>query len=197
VTEPNQPLRSEAELERAAEAWIADHRAVRHLTRTRDWLLRLDPSAGLAARIAALTHDVERGVPGGPEFDPAGDPEYLRAHCERSARLVADWLAEQGVEPALREDVAALVSAHETGGSEAANLVQAADSLSFLELNPPRVIGWVREGRCDRDVAQAKLDWMRDRIQVAAARRLSEPLHARASAALEAQYPRDGSPAAR
>ena len=79
-------------LEQAAEAWIADHPAARHLKRTRDWVLELDPHAGAALRIAALTHDIERRVPGGPVLDPRtqdwDDPEYLRLHSERSAALV-------------------------------------------------------------------------------------------------------------
>jgi hypothetical protein len=50
-------------LQRAQE-WIADvHPHARHLERTLDWLLELDPGASEAAQIAAATHDIERAYP--------------------------------------------------------------------------------------------------------------------------------------
>jgi hypothetical protein len=167
--------------ERAAEAWIAGYFNERHLLRTRDWLLALDPGAGEAARVAALTHDIERRVPGGPRLDPRvqawDDAGYLRAHSERSARLVGEWLGEASV----RAEVERLIERHEVGGDSAADLLQAADSLSFLEVNAGRARAWVDEGRCDVAQAQAKLDWMRDRIRIEAARAEARRLHRRAS----------------
>ena len=170
-------------LEQAAEAWIAGYFNERHLLRTRDWLLRLQAEAGDAARVAALTHDIERRVPGGPRLDPRvqawDDPGYLREHSERSARLVGEWLGDSP----LRAEVERLIAHHETGG-EGADLLQAADSLSFLEVNAGRARAWVEEGRCDVAQAQAKLDWMRDRIRVNAAREEAARLHRQASATL-------------
>src|SRR4051794_34440320 len=88
------------ELERAAERWIAGYFLARHLVRTRDWVVELDPDADLALRIAALTHDIERHVPGGPRFDPArqasDEAGYLLEHSIRSAQIVGAWLAEMG-----------------------------------------------------------------------------------------------------
>ena len=176
-------------LERAAEAWIADYFNARHLLRTRDWVVELDRSAGEELRIAALTHDIERRVPGGPRLDPSrqawDDPEYLRAHSERSATMVDDWLAKQDAPEPLRARVAELIRVHETGGATPAGVrLQAADSLSFLEVNAGRAIAWVQEGRCSLDQARAKLDWMLWRIRVPWARALAEPLHERAVDAL-------------
>jgi hypothetical protein len=49
-----------------AQAWVADvHPHARHLERTLDWLLALDPHASERARIAAATHDIERAYPDG------------------------------------------------------------------------------------------------------------------------------------
>jgi len=170
-----------SDLEQAAEAWIAGYFNERHLLRTRDWLLRLEPEAGDAARVAALTHDIERRVPGGPRLDPRvqawDDAGYLREHSERSARLVGEWLGDVPVRP----EVMRLIERHEIGGDPASDLLQAADSLSFLEVNAGRARAWVEEGRCDVAQAQAKLDWMRDRIRVDAARDQAERLHRRAS----------------
>jgi hypothetical protein len=175
------------ELERAAELWIADYFQARHLLRTRDWVVQLDPGAGTALRIAALTHDIERHFPGSP--DPWqhdwGDPRYVLEHSIRSARLVRRWLEQQGAAPELITDVERLILHHELGGDREADLLQAADSLSVLEVNRERPRSWVEEGRCDVAGAQAKLDLMRDRITVPAAQEPARELHAAASGLLE------------
>ena len=67
------------DVEQAAEAWIAGYFNARHLLRTRDWLVWLDPGASEAARVAALTHDIERRVPGGPR--PPGPASRSRSSC--------------------------------------------------------------------------------------------------------------------
>ena len=181
-------MSQEAELETAAEAWIADYFNARHLVRTRDWALELDASASEALRIAALTHDIERREPGGPRLDPRrqawDDPDYLRAHSERSAGIVDAWLAERAAPADLRAQVAELIRRHETGGPDGADTLQAADSLSFLEVNAGRALAWIAEGRCTPDQARAKLDWMLERIRVPRARELADPLHRRAAAAI-------------
>jgi hypothetical protein len=177
-----------SELEAAAEAWVADYFNARHLLRTRDWVVVLDPTAGEALRIAALTHDIERREPGGPRLDPRtqawDDADYLREHSERSATMVDRWLASCGAEEQLRKRVTDLILHHETGGTPAASRLQAADSLSFLEVNAGRARAWVEEGRCSLDQAQAKLDWMLERIRIPHARELARPLHQGAAAAL-------------
>jgi hypothetical protein len=181
------------ELERAAEEWVADYFLARHLVRTRDWVVELDPDADIALRIAALTHDIERRVPGGPRFEPwrqtADAPGYLLAHSIRSAQIVGAWLAENGARAELRASVERLIVHHEIGGYPEADILQAADSLSFLEVNGHRPRVWVEEGRCDVASAQAKLDWMRDRITVAAARPFAARFHAAASAMLHEERP--------
>ena len=156
-------------LERAAREWIAPYWNATHLERTHDWLLELDPHAGPALRLAALTHDIERHFPGGPAPDPL-DPGYPRRHAERSAQIVRDWLEGQGAPEELVAEVAGLVAVHEVGGTPEADLLQAADSLAFLEVNATRPAAWVRAGVCDRSGARARLREMYDRIGVRAAR---------------------------
>jgi hypothetical protein len=184
---------SQDELERAAELWIADYFNARHLLRTRDWVVALDRESTVALRIAALTHDIERRVPGGPRLDPRqqawDEPTYLLAHSIRSGRIVRDWLAENDAAEELQEDVERLILHHEIGGYPEADLLQAADSLSFLEVNGERARTWVEEGRCDVAGAQAKLDWMRDRIRIPAARAVADDLHAAASGILSVDGP--------
>ena len=133
-------------LERAAAEWIAPYWNAGHLLRTRDWLVELEPRAGLALRLAALTHDIERHFPGGPAPDPL-DPDYARRHAERSASIVQDWLERQGADEQLAAEVSRL-----------------------LEVNATRPAAWVRAGVCDRSVARDKLRRTYDRIAVPAAR---------------------------
>ena len=180
------------ELERAAERWIEPYWNARHLLRTRDWALELDANASEALRLAALTHDIERHFPGGPRFDPLtmrpDDVVYNREHSERSARIVADWLREQGAPEELVAEARELVLAHEWGGTPAADVVQAADSLSFLEVNAEEVlVQWLREGRAQPDGARAKLDWMFERIRLPQAAEQARPLYDRALDALETE----------
>ena len=62
--------------------------------------------------------------------------------------IVADVAARAGRRRRRwRDEVEALVRVHEEGGWPEADLVQAADSLSFLETMVPLVVGWVQAGR--------------------------------------------------
>jgi kynurenine formamidase len=155
-------------LERAQE-WVAEvHPHARHLERTLDWLLVLDPQASEAARIAAATHDIERAYPDeSAGWDSARDwdsPEYNRWHQDRCADIVAPGLRERGASEELIREVSGLVRVHEDGGWLEADLVQAADSLSFLETMVPLVAGWVESGRAPRERAIGKLRHSVDRI---------------------------------
>jgi kynurenine formamidase len=150
-------------------AWIADvHPHARHLERTLDWLVELDPGASEAARIAAVTHDIERAYPDETAtWDSARDwdsPEYNRWHQDRCAEMVAPGLRERGASEALAREVAGIVRVHEEGGWREADLVQAADSLSFLETMVPLVLGWVESGRAPRERAAGKLRHSVERI---------------------------------
>jgi len=178
-------------IESRALAWIAPYSQALHLERARDWLVYLDATASLEMRLAVVTHDIERMFSGGPVFDKRhgrwDDPHYLYAHASRSADFVGRWLAEQGnaVDGISVSEVDRLVTLHEFGGLDGADLVQAADSLSFLETLQATVSGWVLGGECDISQARAKLTYMADRIRVAEARRLAEPLLADALTSLD------------
>jgi hypothetical protein len=176
-------------LEGQAQEWIEPYWNARHLVRTRDWLLELDPRAPEATRLAALTHDMERHFPGGPVQDiavwPTEDGEYRRLHSERSAQIVGDWLRDRGADSALVSDVKRLIVAHETGGEPDEDLVQAADSLSFLETNAGVIAHWYADGRCSRERAKAQATWMFDRIRVGRATELARPLYDEALAVVD------------
>jgi kynurenine formamidase len=156
-----------SELLERCRAWVAEvHPHARHLERTLDWVLELDPGASEAVRIAAVTHDIERAYPEG-DWDSARDwdsPQYNRWHQDRCADIVAAGLRERGADEALTRAVEDLVRVHEDGGWPEADLVQAADSLSFLETMVALVIGWVTDGRAPRAHAEGKLRHSVERI---------------------------------
>jgi hypothetical protein len=153
----------------AARAWVADvHPHARHLLRTEDWAVTLDPAATEALRAAAVLHDIERAFPD-PDaaWDSARDwdsPDYNRWHQDRCAEIAGRWLREQAADPELVDAVEALVRVHEEGGWPEANVLQAADSLSFLETMVPLVVGWVESGRAPRERAAAKVRSSVERI---------------------------------
>ena len=179
------------DIERRALSWIGPYNQAWHLVRARDWLVRLDPDASLEARLAVVTHDIERMFPNGPQLNKAtgrwDDPHYLYAHASRSAEIVGVWLHSQGDvgQGVCLSDVQRLITLHEFGGVGGADLVQAADSLSFLETLPDIARGWVVSGECDVEQARAKHRYMAERIRVDEARRLAEPLLEQALASLD------------
>ena len=158
-----------SDLLESARAWIADvHPHARHLERTLDWLVDLDPEAATATRIAAVTHDIERAFPDpgsqrvpGLDFD---SPRYIRWYQDRCADIVAGWLRDHGADEAMLREVEALVRAHEDGGWPEVDLIQAADSLSFLEVMVPVVERWTTDGPAPPERAAEKLRLMRRRI---------------------------------
>ena len=154
-----------------------------HLARAGYWACRLDSNVAEPVVIAALLHDIERAVPGGPVLDkrttPWDDPEYNRAHCARSARIVQDWLRRNDAAEEFVAGVQLPILEHEFGGSPEGNLVQGADSLSFLEIYVPRALGWIEGGECDRVKVEEKVDFMFLRIRMAKAKEIARPYHQR------------------
>ena len=110
---------------------------------------------------ATLTHDMERAF-GGPDAIAIklNDRAYEEAHSNRSAKIVGEWLRANGAQEDLANGVEALIRVHEWGGSPDANLVQAADSLSFLETNMDLMLGFARTGKYPKAEVALKIDAM-------------------------------------
>jgi Domain of unknown function (DUF4202) len=183
-----------SELLPEARAWVVDaaHPHARHLLRTEDWAVELEPGAGEALRLAAVLHDIERAFPDpDASWDSARDwdsPAYNRWHQDRSARIAAEWMRERGAPSALVEKVERLILVHEVGGWPEADVLQAADSLSFLETLAPLVVGWVESGRSTRERGAAKVQSSMDRMnpRLTRARELAGPMLRDALAAVAA-----------
>lgn len=180
------------EIERSALQWLDGFYSLEHLLCTRVWAIRLCADASPELKFAALVHDAERFFPGGPTSTPSkfDDPDYLFAHSIRSADIVEAWLRARTPPPA--EDyighVRRLILRHEIGGGWEADILQAADSLSFLETFDWLTVDWVRSGRYTIPQAKEKLDFTVERIRPSAALRHALPLYERAVRLLESAH---------
>ena len=114
------------------------------------------------------------------------DPEDERLHSDRSARIVGAWLRERQADEALVAEVERLIVAHEFGGWPEADLVQAVDSLSFLETNIDLFLGFVRSGKHPAQEVRKKFNQMFSRIRIPRLKILAEPLSRRALEQLDA-----------
>jgi len=163
--------------------WIENYYDRDHLTRAGDWMLVLAPERPELV-VAALLHDMERSVPGGPKLDmattPWDDRAYNAAHTARSAEIVPAWLAEQGASAGLCAAVAQPIREHEFGGSPDGDLMQACDSISFLEANVGLVASWANRGMCTVEKARQKLEWMGDRVRHERGREIATAYKSRA-----------------
>jgi hypothetical protein len=161
-------------LREQAFVWLEPYYDGRHLTRAADWMLVIAPGAPEHLVLAALTHDLERSVPGGPVLDKASmawdDLAYNTAHTHRSAEVVSGWLRDHGAPAAFVQGVQQPIREHEFGGSPEGDLMQAADSISFLETNGELVSTWAVRGECSAEKSEEKLRWMYERIRLARAR---------------------------
>jgi hypothetical protein len=174
----------------AARVWVRERLPwqARHLERAYDWTLELKPHAPEALVLAAMTHDMERGYPEGSPAWVEGcwaDTLYRTAHSERSARIVGDFLRDHGAAENLVREVVRLIVAHEVGGWPEADLLQAADSLSFLETIQPVISRRLAGGTLSAEGARAWLDFQFERIRVVRAREIGRPMLHKARAELE------------
>ncbi|MBW2062975.1 MAG: DUF4202 family protein [Deltaproteobacteria bacterium] len=110
-----------------------------HSRNTLDWLLRLEPDADEALRIAALGHDIERALEEQKvcQADFTDFSAFKSAHALNSAQILKEVMSGCGTPDGLAEDVCRLVRCHETGGDPRSDLLKDADSLSFFEVNLP------------------------------------------------------------
>ncbi len=111
-----------------------------HSQNTLEWLLRFDPEADPALRIAALGHDIERAVEAQKvqRGDFADYDAFKAAHARHSAAMLGGILRECGVEDeTLTREVHRLVCVHEVGGDPRSDMLVDADSLSYFDVNLP------------------------------------------------------------
>lgn len=118
-------------------------REASHGINTLDWVLRINPDASLALQIAALGHDIERSV--SPRYrreEFTDHAEYKKAHSERGAEILGGILNKHNLEQSVIEEAVELVKLHEVGGTEDADVLRDADSISFFDNNLEFYIGY-------------------------------------------------------
>lgn len=144
-------LRNPASAEPVFDGVLACHRGLHDLSKplvradfdhaldTWQWLLRLAPCAGLAVQVAALFHDVERLASEADariEHHASDYRAFKHAHARRGGEMTRAALAATGLDPAIIDRAADLVSGHEQPGGQAERLLlNEADALSFFSLN--------------------------------------------------------------
>lgn len=107
-----------------------------HAENTLFWTLKLKSSASLALQIAALAHDIERSRPDRYRSEDFSDhAEYKRKHSDKGAEMLTELLEKYDIDRDTVTEAAELVKLHEVGGTEDADVLQDADSISFFDNN--------------------------------------------------------------
>ena len=110
-----------------------------HSKNTLEWLLKLRPDADEALKIAALGHDIERAIEERKvkrEWYKSYD-EFKDAHASNSAKILAEIMKDCKINRKLANDIFFLVGHHETGGTDDADVLRDADTISFFQVNLP------------------------------------------------------------
>ncbi len=118
----------------------------RHADNTLEWLLRLEPDAGDALRLAALAHDIDRAddVRKVKRADFDDYDAFKSAHAHNSAEILRSILIRCDVEADIVDEACRLVEVHEVGGDPRSDLLKDADSISYFDVNLP--LYYQREG---------------------------------------------------
>jgi hypothetical protein len=153
---------------------LARHRAMHDLSKplvradfnhaldTWQWVLRLQPEAGLAVQLAALFHDVERLISEADrriEQHAADYQAFKEEHALRGAWMADEVLARAGVDEETRRRAGRLIAEHERQpeekDSDAADiaLLNDADALSFFSLNSVGYLDYYGKEQTWRKVA--------------------------------------------
>lgn len=137
-----------------------------HAIGTLNWILKIKPTADDSLKIAAFAHDIERCV---VKHEKSSD--YLivnqfdkyqilkQEHADKSAEIVVNILEKYDVNEIEKQRVKYLISHHEIGGNNDADVLCDADSLSYLLDN---FADYFKKYGADR--AKVKLEWMFGRM---------------------------------
>ncbi len=110
-----------------------------HSKNTLEWLLKLNPDADEALKIAALAHDIERAIENRKvkRKDYKDYDKFKNAHALNSANISVEIMKKFDISTELTNNVFHLIRFHETGGSRRVNILRGADGISFYHVNLP------------------------------------------------------------
>lgn len=107
-----------------------------HAENTLLWVKKLKPNTSLSLQIAALAHDIERSSSQRYKSeDFQSYEEYKKAHSERGAVILEEILRCHNLDEEIVSEATNLVKLHEIGGTENADILMDADSISFFDNN--------------------------------------------------------------
>lgn len=130
-----------------------------HSINTCQWFLKIFPKASYELQIAALAHDIERGVkPRERKQDNETYDDYKRRHSKRSAEIMKKILEKNSIETNSINKIVDLILKHEVGGYKEANILQDADSISFFDI---AILSYLK--RKGEEKTRAKIKWMYSR----------------------------------
>ncbi len=133
-----------------------------HANKTLQWLLVLKPDADEALQLAALAHDIERGVTGITDSNLKDMNSYDKRrgeHSERSADFSAEILKKHGFDEEFINRVVDFIKKHEIGGDEESNVLKDADSIAYFDYNIP---GYLKRNGLEK--ARFKIKYMFERV---------------------------------
>jgi len=134
-----------------------------HSKNTRIWVLELNPKADYALQIAALAHDIERGLE--PNYYNrtkskfSNYDKHKRIHSKRSAKIIETLLIKYDFDENFIKKVKHLVLNHEVGGDKDSDTLRDADSISFFEDNLESYFH-----KYDRNFVKFKIKYMFSRM---------------------------------
>ena len=110
-----------------------------HSQNTREWVLKLKPEADKALQISALGHDIERSIEERKikRENFTNYDEFKKAHSKNSTIILCEIFSRHKIKQTFIEKVTNIVMLHEFGGTEEANILKDADSISFFDVNLP------------------------------------------------------------
>ena len=109
---------------------------VKHSELVLRWVIKLKPDADEALKIAAISHDLDRGVTKITEKDLkdySKIDKFKKEHSIRSSKYICDILKKYNYSKKIIDKVRYLVENHEFGGNDEANILTNADSLAYFE----------------------------------------------------------------
>ncbi|MFA6428044.1 MAG: DUF4202 family protein [Candidatus Buchananbacteria bacterium] len=108
-----------------------------HAQKTLFWLLKLNPEADEILKIAALAHDLERGVTGITETTHLKNlsnlKEFKREHAKRSSEIIGALVKAYDYSPAEITRLKKIVENHEVGGDQETDILRDADSIAYFD----------------------------------------------------------------
>lgn len=157
-----------------------------HFERAVFWYEKFIPNFTEAHKISAYSHDIERAFRTDDVLVPDDylDERFLRYHQEKGAKIMEEFLVQNGAENELIAKVVNLISKHEVGGDEEQNALMDADSVSFFETNAEMFVNKKAPVEGYHKV-KAKLDWMFNRISTEEHKKLALENYKRWSDELE------------